>query len=140
MKKLRFNKPFLLTLITAFILLQWSSVHIHLAAEHEHNGNQHQHAANAHQHQLLSSHADAIDVAADTFSHTDSNKVVELEQVCTQFHGKPGAQLAALPHAYQDLPKANLFSSSPAFPDKLVIYQAYHQYTSIQLRAPPVFS
>ena len=140
MKKLCFNKSLLFTLITAFLFLQWSSTHIHLAGEHEHNSDKHQHAVSAHQHQLLSHHSDTIDVAADTLSHTDSSKVVELEQVCTQFHGKLGEQYAVLPHAYQNLFSTNNLSSRVTVLSKLETYQTYHQYTSIRLRAPPIIS
>lgn len=139
MNKLCFNKTLLLTLITAFIFLQWSATHIHLSGEHQHNGDQHQHDVTAHQHQLENHHTDNIDLTADTLSHSDGNKVVELEQVCTQFHGKIAEDYVITPSApyiaYQPSASATLFK-----PYRAESYQSYYQYSSIRLRAPPSFS
>ena len=140
MRKLCFNKPLLFSLITAFIFLQWSATHIHLAAEHEHGGDQHQHTITAHQHQIASHHADAIDVAGDTLSHIDSSKVVELEQVCTQFHGSMGELFAVIPiTAWKSLDSQSV-SNGLDISSQQDAYQSYYQYTSIRLRAPPLAS
>lgn len=142
MRKLCFNKPLLFSLITAFLFLQWSATHIHLAGEHEHDGGQHQHTVTAHQHQLASYHADTIDVADDTLSHIDSNKVVELEleHVCNQYHGKLSEQFAVIPSGSWDSFERQISSKSIVTPYQQDIYQSYHQYTFIRLRAPPIVS
>lgn len=140
MRKLCFNKPLLFSLITAFLFLQWSATHIHLASEHEHDGGQHQHAVTAHQHQSASHHTDAIDVAGDTLSHSDNNKVVELEHVCTQFHGKLGEQNAVILSTAWNSFESQIASNCLVTPYQQDTYQTYHQYTSIRLRAPPVVS
>ena len=128
------------SLITAFFLLQWSATHIHLAGEHKHDDAQHQHALTTHQHQSSNHHADVIDVANDTLSHSDTSKVVELDHFCTHAHGKLNELFAFIPSI-----SWNFFKQQVSF--KAVVtyhyrhsFQAYHQYTSIQLRAPPIAS
>jgi len=140
MIKLSFNKPLLVSLITAFLFLQWSSTHIHLTAEHEHDSGKHQHQATTHQHQLTSHHIDAIDIASNTLSHADSHKVVELEHVCTQFHGKLCEQFTAIPPASWTVFEQKISSKSVVTSYQQNIYQTYHQYTAIRLRAPPLVS
>ena len=136
MKKLSFNKPLLFSLITALFFLQWSATHIHLAGEHEHDSGQHQHEVTTHQHQLVSHHADVID--SITLSHADSHKVVELEHVCTQFHGKLGQLFAVFASNSWDVLERKVTSKSVVKSYQQNVYQTYHQYTSIRLRAPPV--
>lgn len=140
MRKLCSNKSLLLSLITAFLFLQWSATHIHLAGEHAHDDGPHQHAVVAHQHQSTSHHADAIDIADDTFSHSNTSKVIELEHVCTQFHGNLGKLFAVIPFTEWNNFQNQAVSNSVVTPVQTDTYQNYHQYTSIRLRAPPVIS
>ena len=118
--------------------MQWSTTHIHLAGEDEHEGVQHQHSITAHQRQLASNHTDPIDVAGGILPHSDTNKVVELERSCTQFHGK---LYAIIPFTVRNSSQ-NLVvvSNSLVTPYRQEPYQTYHQYTSIRLRAPPLLS
>ncbi|MDH5190568.1 MAG: hypothetical protein OEW89_04900 [Gammaproteobacteria bacterium] len=140
MRKFCSNKSFMFSLITAFLFLQLSNTHIHLAGKHEHSDGQHQHAVTAHQHQLASYHEDVIDVAAETLSHADSNKVVELEHVCTKAQGKLGEQYAAITSSILRPVETIDSSGIVVLSSQLISYQSYHQYTSIRLRAPPVVS
>ena len=140
MKKLSFNKPLLVSLITAFLFLQWSSTHIHLAGEHQHDSGQHQHQVTTHQHQLNSHHIDAIDIASDTLSHADNHKVVDLEYVCTQFHGKQGKLFTVIPSTLWNVLERKISFKSVVASYQQGNYQSYHQYTSIRLRAPPLTS
>ena len=140
MNKLSLNKPLLFSLITAILFLQWSSTHIHLAGEHEHDSDQHQHEVTTHQHQLVSHHADVIDAASVTLSHADSHKVVELEHICTQFHGNLGQLFTAIPSNSWDVLERQISSKSVVTSYQHNVYQNYHQYTSIRLRAPPLIS
>ena len=140
MNKLSFNKSLLFSLIAAILFLQWSTTHIHLAGEHEHDSGQHQHEVTIHQHKLVSHHADVIDVASVTLSHADSHKVVELEHVCTQFHGKLGQLYTAVPSNSWDILEREISSKSDVTSYQQNVYQTYHQYSSIRLRAPPVSS
>ena len=134
------NKPLLAILITAFLFLQWSATHIHLAGEHDHDGQQHQHSATAHQHQLNDYHADAIDSAIDLLSHADTNKVVELDHVCTQQHVKFDKHYALLPSETWNPVTQGYLCQHGVMTHQADIYQAYYQYSPIRLRAPPVFS
>lgn len=79
MAKTSLNKAFFLFVITAFLAVQWSSAHVHLAEHHAHDGSHHQHLSTGHLHGYGSHHAGVIDV-----SHADSHdKVVELDHECT---------------------------------------------------------
>ncbi len=140
MKKLNFNKPLLVSLITAFLFLQWSATHIHLASEHEHDSGQHQHQVTTHQHQLTSHHIDTIDIASDTLSHADNHKVVALEYVCAQFHGTQGELFTVIPSTSWNVLERKISSKTVVASYQQDIYQNYHQYTSIRLRAPPITS
>lgn len=128
------------SVITAFLFLQWSATHIHLADEHAHDDIQHKHTVTAHQHQLVSHHTDAIDVAGDTLYHVDTNKVVEIEYVCAKFHGNLGELFAVIPSAARISFESQFTSNSVTTAYQQDNYQSYHQYTSIRLRAPPVVS
>ena len=140
MKKILLNKPLSYLLLFAFLALQWSATHIHLASEHEHDGEQHQHIATAHQHQSIDYHADAIDVDSDALSHVDGHNVVSLEHDCTQHAGKKLVQITAIPPASWQLFKTQKTSDVIFVSRKLDNYQSYHQYSAIRLRAPPVYS
>ena len=56
----------LLLLVTAFLSMQWTAVHIHLAEQHDHDGSHHQHQPEAHAH-----HLSIQSVAAIDFSHQE---------------------------------------------------------------------
>lgn len=130
------NKPFFIVVIAAFLAVQWSSVHIHLATHHDHDGSHHQHVSKGHLHDLGSHHADAIDV-----SHADNHEsVVELDHECTspswkkfddqpdvlaQFHGCFIRQL------YYDVGRPSTYKA----PDS-----SWLSYSTIRLRAPPQFA
>lgn len=135
-----FNKPFLIALVTAFLFLQWSAVHVHLSDEHAHDEGLHQHTVTAHQHQLDSHHPDAIDVNGDSLSHADSNKIVELDHACTQVHGKFAQHYASLPPCTWDAATRSGVYLRGAVVPQSDTYQAYHQYTALRLRAPPANS
>ena len=140
MRKHSFNNPLLYCLVAAFLSLQWSATHIHLAGEHEHDGGQHQHVVTAHQHQLASHHPDAIDVASDILSHDDSSKIVELEYICAKFHGSLSELFVVVPSTECHSFKNNISLHSFVALYQQDAYQNYHQYTSNRLRAPPVIS
>jgi len=140
MKKLSLNKSLLFSLITALLFLQWSATHIHLASEHEHDSGQHQHEVITHQHQLVSHHTDVIDVNSVTLSHDNSHKVIELEHLCTQFHGKLGHLFTIITSDTWSVLEREVSSKTVGISYQQNIYQTFHQYTSIRLRAPPLVS
>jgi hypothetical protein len=130
------NKTLLLFLITAFLTLQWTATHIHLAEHHDHDGNHHQHNIQAHVHYASSQHADTLDSA----HATDDYSVVELDNDCTSLGWKKVSDqlTVSISIAYQLLfiPK----SSSIQLPEQDSNKQRYITYSTIRLRAPPQFS
>jgi len=139
MRKIYPNKLLMFSIITAFLFLQWSATHIHLASNHEHDGDKHQHAVTAHKHQLASHHTDTIDESADMLSHADNNKVVQLDHVCSQHHGKL-AKHFAITSTSHDISGNHGFSKNTLIPFLQDRYQPYHQYSFVRLRAPPATS
>ena len=65
----------LLLLVTAFLAIQWTAVHIHLADQHIHDKTFHQHQIETHAHNLTSKTVAAIDLSHQA-SHTD---VIDLD-------------------------------------------------------------
>lgn len=70
----RLNKTLLLFLVTAFLTVQWTATHIHLAEHHNHDDN-HYHVLETHAHSLTDHQTDSIDSEAKT----DNLNVVELD-------------------------------------------------------------
>lgn len=143
MIKTRFKQSLVFILITAFLSLQWSSAHIHLAAQHEHDGSHHQHSVTTHNHQAATLH-DVIDSAsADDISELvshESHTVVDIDQHCTLFHGKHIDQPSIVPGSTSALfclthASKHSFTSITDFS-----FNSYLETTSIRLRAPPSFS
>ena len=136
MLKLRHNKALLLFLITVFLTVQWSAVHIHLAEHHDHNGNHHQHSIQTHAHETSAHHADSI-----TTKHvTDDFKVVELDNDCTSSGWKKtGNQPVILISIAYQLAYVPEFSNIQ-LSDKASNKQSYITYSIIRLRAPPQVS
>ena len=71
----RLNKTVLLFLVTAFLTVQWTATHIHLADHHDHDDSHHQHDLETHAHFLTDHQTDSIDTEATT----DDLSVVELD-------------------------------------------------------------
>jgi hypothetical protein len=65
------NYVLLLLLVTAFLSMQWTAVHIHLAEQHDHDGTDHQHQLEAHAHNLS-----IQDVAVIDSSHQENHSNV----------------------------------------------------------------
>ena len=76
MIKTRAIHSLLFIAITAFITVQWSATHIHLASSHSHEQDYHQHPVEVHSHQSLDSRPVTEDVAQKKHSST----AVELGQ------------------------------------------------------------
>ena len=79
MEKFQRSKTIFLVLVTAFLSMQWSPAHIHLAEHHNHGGGQHHHNIEVHVHQRLSSsHHQSFYVTNGADNH-DVN-VVDIQQ------------------------------------------------------------
>lgn len=146
LKTIRYHKSFLAILITAFLALQWSSTHIHLAAQHDHDGAEHRHEVLSHQHQGVSHHADALDVAENVdvgLGHNDhlgSQGVVELNHDCTTCSSQVIAKLVSL-----FSPGLPTYAESGTMVDRPGFYTFDLPRTALvfrrpAVRAPPVFT
>ncbi len=82
----RINSVWLFVLLTAFLAVQWTPPHAHLASPHDHSDGRHQHSAEAHAHQPVVSHADAIDSG---HFQLDETQVVELDHDASPANGCP---------------------------------------------------
>lgn len=76
MTRFRPNHPLLFTVIMAFLAIQWTTTHIHLAKFHEHDAEYHQHPIEVHAHQSIDQEASATDVA----HQNDYSNVVDFGQ------------------------------------------------------------
>lgn len=135
MRRICINKPFLAMLSAAFMILQWSSAHIHLAEQHDHGGARHQHEVISHH------HADAVDVAEDQdvshASHGDGQGIVELDYECTSCSSKILYKLASVMAT-----TAPLLPQSEAAADRISVFIYYTvrgpaPFSTPAVRAPP---
>ncbi len=69
------NFVLVLLLVTAFLSMQWTAVHIHLADQHIHDKSLHQHQIETHAHDLINKSVAAVNLP-DQASHTD---VIDLD-------------------------------------------------------------
>ena len=80
MAKLRLNHTLLFTFIAAFLTMQWTTTHVHLAEHHDHDGGHHQHNIEVHAHYSIDSDdASAHANANDTFHQSNDLSVIELD-------------------------------------------------------------
>lgn len=78
MAKFQLNYTLVSVIITAFLAVQLTVDHIHLADHHDHDGSHHQHRSETHAYHIVGDHADTID-----FSHnTNDSKVVAIDHSC----------------------------------------------------------
>lgn len=130
---IRLKHSLLLVLVTAFLSMQWTTTHIHLAEHHDHDGGHHQHSTETHAHQLANQHSDVIDS-----SH--HNDVVELDHQCTNAKGKYKEKPSALVIAAVFRQKTLLPPGSIELPVILNTRLNYLDRSTVYLRGPPQFS
>ena len=82
----RINSVWLFVLLTAFLAVQWTPPHAHLALPHDHSGGRHQHSAEAHAHQPVMLHVEAID---SRHSQLDEAQIVDLGHDASPANGCP---------------------------------------------------
>lgn len=133
MSLFKLDKVLLVALITAFLTMQWTTAHIHLAAHHNHDGSYHQHEVTAHAHQSNGHHVNVIDSA----SQEGGSNVVALDCECHVPNGKKlEEQLAGLAAADFGMPSFFQFSGV-IFSDDTGVKLNYISYSTVRLRAPP---
>lgn len=146
MTKIRPNITLHVFLIAAFLAVQWSSVHMHLADHHDHDGSHHQHATQAHAHNSVNYHVDNIDSSYKVGEHdlvehgVAKHEVVELSHYCTSpcckkldDHANVSILVAYQPFFFSQFTRAKL-------PKLNGNKQSYALYSILRLRAPPQFS
>lgn len=74
--KIQPNYALLLLLVMAFLAMQWTTIHIHLAEQHGHDGGYHQHQVDAHDHSFSSQTVTAIDFS----QQTNHDNIIEFDR------------------------------------------------------------
>lgn len=125
-------------LVTAMLSMQWSVAHIHLAEHHDHDGSHHQHNIEGHAHQSFN-HDDNFTDSIHQVDHQDI-KLVELGHDCNvqswnNIVDQP-VVLTSVNFQLNFTPHINSITSSGFSYSK----RRYPDYSTINLRAPPVFS
>ncbi len=123
-------------LVIAFISMQFSSAHIHLAKSHDHDGGQHDHANLGHSHALADHHEDSF----DSPQASASDQVVELSQSYA-LQGWGYYPDAAILPAYALTPNVSArLSYSLSFYTPIVSQSNWLSYSTVRLRAPPALN
>lgn len=137
MTKFRLNRTLFFVLVTAFLSMQWSSAHIHLAEHHDHDANHH-HEVEVHAHHSISQNDNLSSSTHETQNH--SVNVVEIDHQCNTKSGNYfDEHYIALTSEYFHLHFIPLKSYIEA--TKLnSSNQQYIDYSTIYGRAPPKIS
>ena len=133
----RLNRIWLFGLIVAFLTAQWSTTHIHLAADHEHDGSHHQHTIEVHEHGLAGHHPDAIDTAHDASHTLGGPDIVELDQEYNSSWGKKLDDSLDLVLTSSSNVDWNARSVAVRIPRAIPARLTYTDYSTVRLRAPP---
>ena len=126
----------LLLLVTAFLSMQWTTAHIHLAEHHTHEGSHHEHQIESHADHFTSQHASTID-----YNHqADHENTVELDNdCCSPNNGKQSpSPIGAIASIYQSQLLPTVVSSK--IPVIVNTKLSYLDRTTVKLRAPPRIS
>lgn len=136
--KLLSNHRWLFVFIVAFIAMQWTTAHIHLAEHHDHDGSHHQHNLEAHLDHFVDDHVDIFDL-----SHQlgDAN-IIELVQVFGVANEKklekPDTSALIIYLIYQPLLFVQSVLYEPPFVANIRLVHFYH--SASRPRAPPHLS
>jgi len=122
-----------LCLMIAFMSMQLSSAHIHVAEHHQHDGSKHAHVAKAHAHSLSDHHQDAFD---DT--PVASSLVVEIAQESIQQTCQSSDQpsLQAFDQYCPFIPLRSVTKNS--FSNTINPLASWLHYSTVRSRAPPI--
>lgn len=126
----------LLLLVTAFLSVQWTTAHIHLAEHHTHEGSHHEHQIESHTNHLTNQHASTI----DSNHQADHENTIELDHdCCSPNNGKQTPSLIGIIASifHSQLPPTVVSSKIPVIVNTKLSYLAR---TTVQLRAPPHIS
>ena len=136
MTNFRLNHTVLFALIVAFLTMQWTTTHIHLAEHHEHDGGHHQHNIEVHAHSSIDQHSSAI----DSFHQSNSLSIVELDYKFnaqkTEKREKPPTSAIGL--TFPPLPFPQLIDTE--LPPNTNTRLNYLYRLTAKPRAPPAYS
>ncbi|GEM_PF-1848591 len=143
--KIKSNYFLLLFVVVAFLATQWTSTHIHLAAQHHHDDSHHQHALKTHAHntpffsdQHPNLHADTIDVSHGFSAQQAHANTVDLDfDTPLKKKSKQQTALDALTHSNASPPSSRLQASSIQI-TPIVAKRQYLDHSIIHPRAPPL--
>ncbi len=132
MTKVRLNYVQLLFVISAFLTIQWTTSHIHIAQQHDHDGLIHQHQKESHAHQYI---------ASDNLSfQTNHLNVIEFDSEFNLQNNKqqqsPSSDIAL--QVFSTL--SSILLLTVEIPIFINTKQGYSLYSSISPRAPPINS
>lgn len=131
--KSRSNYALLLLLVAAFLTMQWSTTHIHLAEHHNHDGDHHQHQAEAHAHNIAKQHADAIDYS----HHADFSNTIEIDHEfpLSKREKQKNSSTVVITPAF--LSSQSFFLTSIKIPVIVNTKLSYFSRSTVHPRAPP---
>ena len=130
MTKVRLNYIQLLFLITAFLTIQWTTSHIHIAKQHNHDGLIHQHQVEAHEHHYIASDNLSFQVSHLNIIKFDSK--YNLQNASQQ--QSPSSDIAV--QVFTTLSSISLLKVE--IPTFINTKQGYSLYSSSNPRAPPL--
>ena len=142
--QIKSNHWLLLFFVTAFLTMQWTTTHIHLATHHQHNGNHHQHTFETHTHQLASfsapkanHNADTIDVSPHFSHQIDHANTIDLNVDYTLQKKAPQKTLSdVIPSLTTSLrPSLRYISTHHTLPP--LAQHNYLAHSTDHARAPP---
>jgi len=136
MTKFRLNHTLLFTFIAAFLTIQWTTAHIHLAEHHDHDGSHHQHNIEVHTHHSI----DQPDSATNLSHQPNSLDVVELDY---EFSAKKIEKLEkpssfVIAFSFPQLSFAVLDATD--LPNNSGTKLSYFYRSKVKPRAPPAYS
>ncbi len=131
--QLRSSYILILLLITAFLAMQWATVHAHLPDKHHHDGTYHQHKAEPHSHSLVSKILGTI----DSYHYENHENIVEFDPSSTTSSKQQETKFFIL-----GLPPAPyitkvLFRKEIKDLSLNSVNLTYLSYSTVNLRAPP---
>jgi len=123
-------------LVIAFLSMQFSSAHIHLAENHQHDGSQHAHESRGHSHALSDHHEDVFDSSPSPADY----RVVEISQESAlQVCSPDQSSELVFTLLYKLFPPLQI-AIRPGFSNTYSHQASWLSYSNVRLRAPPAFT
>jgi hypothetical protein len=142
--QIKSNHWLLLFFVLAFLTMQWSTTHIHLATQHHHNGKHHHHTIKTHAHQLAyfsasnpHQHADTFDLPSYFFHPADHANTIDIKVDYNVQKQTPQKIFSdVITGSTTSLPPSLLYLSTSHFTPPLAQH-SYLEHSTVNPRAPP---